>query len=97
MEYNMKKRQSIAVIGAGAVGGYYGGRLAEAGHDVRFLVRRDYHAVTASGLNVTSPDGDFLLTHPSVASGVASGNDTRPGMGLTGEFAISRYRATTEG
>ena len=63
----MKKRQSIAVIGAGAVGGYYGGRLAEAGHDVRFLVRRDYHAVTASGLNVTSPDGDFLLTHPSVA------------------------------
>lgn len=63
----METRQSIAVIGAGAVGGYYGGRLAEAGHDVRFLVRRDYHAVTASGLNVTSPDGDFLLTHPFVA------------------------------
>ena len=63
----METLQRIAVIGAGAVGGYYGGRLAEAGHDVRFLVRRDYHAVTASGLNVTSPDGDFLLTHPFVA------------------------------
>jgi 2-dehydropantoate 2-reductase len=67
MEYNMKKRQSIAVIGAGAVGSYYGGRLAEAGHDVRFLVRRDYHAVTASGLNITSPEGDFMLTNPLVA------------------------------
>jgi 2-dehydropantoate 2-reductase len=63
----MQTRQSIALIGAGAVGGYYGGRLAEAGHDVRFLVRRDYHAVAASGLNVTSPDGDFLLTNPPVA------------------------------
>ena len=63
----MQTRRSIAVIGAGAVGGYYGGRLAEAGHDVRFLVRRDYHAVTASGLNVTSPEGDFLLTNPLVA------------------------------
>ncbi len=49
------------------MGGYYGGRLAEAGHDVRFLVRRDYHAVTSAGLNVTSPDGDFLLTQPVVA------------------------------
>ena len=36
---------SIAIIGAGAVGGYYGGRLAEAGHDVTFLMRRDYNAV----------------------------------------------------
>ncbi|MBN1690200.1 MAG: 2-dehydropantoate 2-reductase [Dehalococcoidia bacterium] len=64
----MKKAQRVAVIGAGAVGSYYGGRLAEAGHDVRFLVRRDYHAVRSSGLNVTSPDGDFLLEHPLVAS-----------------------------
>jgi len=63
----MKQALSIAVIGAGAVGGYYGGRLAQAGHDVRFLVRRDYHAVTSSGLNVTSPDGDFLLRNPTVA------------------------------
>jgi 2-dehydropantoate 2-reductase len=59
--------KKIAVIGTGAVGGYYGARLAEAGHEVNFLVRRDYHAVTANGLKVTSPDGDFTLNNPHIA------------------------------
>lgn len=62
----MREPLSIAVIGAGAVGSYYGGRLAEAGHDVRFLMRRDYQAVRESGLKFTSPDGDFILTSPRV-------------------------------
>jgi 2-dehydropantoate 2-reductase len=62
------KAKRIAVIGAGAVGGYYGARLAEAGHDVHFLVRRDYHVVKSSGLTVSSPDGNFSLAHPGVAS-----------------------------
>lgn len=62
----MKSTQSIAIIGAGAVGSYYGGRLAEAGHDVSFLMRRDYHAVRATGLKVTSPEGDFTLKNPRV-------------------------------
>jgi len=57
----------IAIIGAGAVGCYYGGRLAEAGHDVRFLMRRDYDAVRNGGLTVTSPDGDFRIEKPFVA------------------------------
>ena len=57
----MNRLRSIAVIGSGAIGSYYGGRLAEAGHDVRFLMRRDYQAVRAGGLKVTSPDGDFAL------------------------------------
>jgi 2-dehydropantoate 2-reductase len=57
----------VAVIGAGAVGCYYGGRLAEAGHDVRFLMRRDYEAVLSDGLTVTSPDGDFRVEKPFVA------------------------------
>ena len=35
---------TVAVVGAGAVGGYYGARLAQAGHDVRFLLRRDLDA-----------------------------------------------------
>jgi 2-dehydropantoate 2-reductase len=51
----------IAVIGAGAVGLYYGAKLQRAGHDVRFLLRRDYAAITAGGLTVTSPAGDFHL------------------------------------
>lgn len=62
----MSEKRSIAVIGAGAIGSYYGARLAEAGHDVRFLMRRDYQAVRMNGLKITSPDGDFTLTNPRV-------------------------------
>jgi 2-dehydropantoate 2-reductase len=50
------------VLGAGAVGGYFGGRLAEAGRDVTFLVRPARAALLAErGLRVTSPLGDFTL------------------------------------
>jgi 2-dehydropantoate 2-reductase len=52
---------TIAVIGAGAVGCYYGARLAQAGHEVRFLMRRDLEAVRQRGLDVRSCDGDFRL------------------------------------
>ncbi|WP_298432288.1 2-dehydropantoate 2-reductase [Geobacter sp.] len=51
----------IGVIGSGAVGLYFGARLQLAGHDVHFLLRRDYEAITASGLTITSPAGDFRL------------------------------------
>lgn len=52
---------SIAVIGSGAIGSYYGALLARAGHDVRFLLRSDYEAVKSSGLTIRSPRGDFRL------------------------------------
>ncbi|MBE2214057.1 MAG: 2-dehydropantoate 2-reductase [Opitutaceae bacterium] len=42
----------IAIVGSGAVGAYYGARLAHAGEDVRFLMRRDLAAVRARGLEV---------------------------------------------
>ncbi len=58
---------SVAVIGAGAVGSYYGARLAQAGHDVRFLLRRDYEAVAERGLRVESHHGDFVLERPTIA------------------------------
>jgi 2-dehydropantoate 2-reductase len=51
----------IAVIGAGSVGCFYGARLARAGHDVHFLMRRDLAAVRRGGLTVRSCDGDFHL------------------------------------
>jgi 2-dehydropantoate 2-reductase len=52
----------ILVLGAGAVGGYFGGRLAEAGRDVTFLVRPAREALLAErGLNVASPLGDFSV------------------------------------
>ena len=60
------ERHSVAIIGAGAVGSYYGARLAQAGHDVRFLMRRDYDAVRANGLRILSVDGDFTLDRPTV-------------------------------
>ena len=58
---------SVAVIGAGAVGSYYGARLAQAGHDVRFLLRRDYDAVAERGLRIESHHGDFALERPAIA------------------------------
>lgn len=51
----------IAVIGSGALGLYYGALLQRAGNDVRFLMRRDFDAVSRGGLAVTSPNGDFRL------------------------------------
>lgn len=52
---------TIAVIGSGAVGSYYGAMLARAGHDVRFLMRRDLAAVRARGLDIRSHRGDFRI------------------------------------
>ena len=48
----------IAVIGAGGVGGYFGGRLAAAGNDVQFLARgRHLAAMRAGGLRIESDLG----------------------------------------
>lgn len=53
----------ILVVGAGSTGGYFGGRLAQAGRDVTFLVRsRRAAQLKANGLQVVSPYGDFSLT-----------------------------------
>lgn len=52
----------IAILGSGAVGGYYGARLALAGHDVTFIARGAHlAAIRQRGLQVKSPAlGDFL-------------------------------------
>ncbi|MFN0076704.1 MAG: 2-dehydropantoate 2-reductase [Prosthecobacter sp.] len=54
---------SIAIIGSGAVGCYYGGRLAQHGNDVHFLMRSDFDHVRQHGLQIRSPLGDFELPH----------------------------------
>lgn len=51
-----------AVIGSGAIGGYYGGMLAKAGHDVHFLFHSDYDHVKQNGLQVDSIHGDFTIS-----------------------------------
>ena len=52
----------IAIFGAGGVGGYFGGRLAQAGEDVTFIARGAHlEAMRARGLRVDSVAGDFVL------------------------------------
>src|SRR5690348_8923418 len=52
----------IAVVGTGGVGGYFGGRLAQAGEDVVFIARgATLSALRESGLRVESADGDFRI------------------------------------
>jgi 2-dehydropantoate 2-reductase len=58
----------IGVFGAGAVGGYFGARLAAAGHDVVFLARGSHLAVIRkSGLRIESSNGDLTI-HPAQAT-----------------------------
>lgn len=55
----------IAVIGAGGVGGYFGGRLAHAGIDTTFIARgATLDALRGRGLRVDSINGDFTIEHP---------------------------------
>jgi 2-dehydropantoate 2-reductase len=57
----------ILVVGAGAVGGYFGGRLLQAGRDVTFLVRPRRAAELAKhGLTIRSPVGDFRRASPPI-------------------------------
>lgn len=56
----------IALVGAGGVGGYFGGRLAVAGYDVAMLARGAHlTAIRQRGLNVRSVKGDFTVRMPA--------------------------------
>lgn len=65
----------ILVLGAGGVGGYFGGRLAASGADVTFLVRERRAAqLAAAGLVIESPLGNLVLPAPqTVLAGAAAG------------------------
>jgi 2-dehydropantoate 2-reductase len=53
------------VVGAGAIGGYFGGRMLQAGEDVTFLVRpRRAAELAEAGLVIKSPNGDVTLKNP---------------------------------
>lgn len=54
---------TYGVIGTGAIGGYYGAKLAQAEKEVHFLFHSDYDDVKEHGLQVDSCDGNFHLTH----------------------------------
>lgn len=53
--------RTYAILGTGALGGYYGACLQKAGLDVHFLLHSDYQHVCKHGLVVETPDGDFTL------------------------------------
>lgn len=59
--FNLPETRRYAILGTGAIGGYYGARLQQAGCEVHFLTRSDYEMVCDRGLNVKSCDGDFQL------------------------------------
>jgi len=65
----------MLVVGAGSTGGYFGGRLAQAGRDVTFLVRPARAAqLTQRGLQILSPHGDFALQPQLIAADRISGS-----------------------
>jgi len=58
----------VAVLGAGGIGGYYGARLAKAGHDVVFIARGAHlEAMQERGLTVRTPEGESTLPVVAVA------------------------------
>ena len=62
---------NIVVIGAGGVGGYFGGKLAQAGFNVTFVVRgKTLEAIKTNGLQVKSITGDFVV-HPKVTDTIS--------------------------
>lgn len=66
---------TFSVVGTGAVGGYYGARLAEAGHEVTFVFRNDADYIREHGFKVKSPEGDIDLKSPNC---VANTPDLEP-------------------
>jgi 2-dehydropantoate 2-reductase len=64
----------LLVVGAGSTGGYFGGRLAQAGRDVTFLVRPGRaQQLQKDGLQIVSPFGDVTLTPKLVTAGQIAG------------------------
>ena len=55
------RNRNYAIVGTGALGGFYGARLQKAGLEVNFLLRSDYERVKKHGLIVDSPEGNFTL------------------------------------
>ena len=59
-------RHTIAVVGSGSIGLFYGGRLAASGNAVRFLLRSGYDEAAAKGIRIHSGSGDIHLPEPRI-------------------------------
>lgn len=63
--------RNIAIIGTGALGGYYGARLHHAGRAVHFNLHNDLDHVRLHGLRVESPHGDFSIEKPHISQRIS--------------------------
>ena len=68
---DLAQNRSYAIVGTGALGGYYGGCLQKVGLDVHFLLHSDYDRVLEHGLIVESKNGDFTLPQVQAYGDVA--------------------------
>ena len=66
MSSDFPAKPRIAIIGAGALGCYYGARLAKAGYDVHFLIRSGRAAIMAQGIRIKTPTERIHLRKPQV-------------------------------
>jgi 2-dehydropantoate 2-reductase len=81
----------IAVMGAGAVGAYFGAKLAAAGHDIAFIARGQHlGAIKRQGLRIISPNGNL-----HIRSGVFSANPTDAGIVDMILFCVKSYDTET--
>ena len=70
--FNNRSVMKIAVIGAGGVGGYFGGRLAKANFDVTFLARGEHlREIRQNGLRVKSVNGDFIIGNAQATDSIS--------------------------
>src|SRR6201993_364858 len=66
-EKSRREKMRVLVVGAGAIGGYFGGRMLQAGRDITFLVRaRRAGELASAGLVIKSPNGDVTLKNPPI-------------------------------
>lgn len=63
--------KTYAIIGTGAIGGFYGARFVRAGFEVHFLAHGDYKHIRDHGLVIESKDGDFSLPRVNVYESAA--------------------------
>jgi 2-dehydropantoate 2-reductase len=68
--HSIHTHRSYAVIGTGAIGGYYGAMLQKSGKEVHFLIRSDFEYVNEYGLVIESVKGDFTLKNVKAYSSV---------------------------
>ena len=84
----------IAIVGCGALGGYYGAKLCRDGHEVHFLLRSDHDVVKRRGVKILSPEGNFHV-QPKVAR--APGDVSAGAAHGTGVWDCTAARGATTG